>query len=71
MTEAREEKLKKLRTKNPHEEPQFQQSFQKKTEDVKALNILIPTELHNKLKKLSIDRGEPMREIVAQWIENA
>lgn len=57
---------------NRSEKAQFEKSFQNKNpEDVKALNVLIPTELHNKLKRLSIDRGEPMREIIAQWIREA
>lgn len=72
MAETQNPKRKKLNVNTGNKEAQFEKSFQDKhPEDVKALNVTIPAELHNKLKKLAVDRGEPMREIIAQWIREA
>lgn len=72
MTEIQSPKRKKLNVSTGNKEAQFEKSFQDRNpEETKALNVLIPTELHNKLKKLAVDRGEPMRDIVAQWIREA
>lgn len=72
MAETQNPKRKKLNVNTGNKEARFEKSFQDKSpEDVKALNVTIPTELHNKLKKLAVDRDEPMREIIAQWIREA
>lgn len=53
------------------EKAQFETAFNK-GEDVpmKRLNTNIPADLHMKLKRIALERGQSMTGIVSEWIES-